>query len=118
LGNPGAATVCTISLASGHGTCTLAAAKFPPGTTRLTATYNGSTDFSASTSAAKTLTVARAPSKTALSLSAANGDSCGGEVTPEGPSASRHAASRQENKLPARPQMAAGLEKQWPRTRS
>ena len=67
----GAATVCTITLASAHGACTLAAAKFPPGTTRLTATYNGSTDFTASTSAANTLTVARAPSKTALSLSAA-----------------------------------------------
>ena len=66
----GTVTVCTITLASGEGSCTLPAAEFPPGTAQLTASYNGSADFATSTSAAKTLTVSKATTKTALSLSA------------------------------------------------
>jgi hypothetical protein len=69
----GTATVCTITLSpAGTGTCTLTATQFPVGTTHLTATYSGSTNFTPSTSAAKTLTVAaNRTTKTALSLSAA-----------------------------------------------
>ena len=67
----GTVTVCTITLESGGGTCTLAATRFAPGSTRLTAAYTGGADFAASASAAKTLTVAKAASKTALALSAA-----------------------------------------------
>jgi hypothetical protein len=66
----GAVTACTITLASGKGGCTLAAAKLPGGTQHLTASYGGSAAFAGSVSAAKTLTVAKATSKTALSLSA------------------------------------------------
>jgi Bacterial Ig-like domain (group 3) len=60
----GTATVCTITLASGSGSCTLAATQFPPGTAQLTASYNGSTDFAGSASPAKTLTVVKAPAYT------------------------------------------------------
>jgi hypothetical protein len=66
----GSTTVCTITLGSGKGSCTLTATKLPAGTQHLTASYNGNADFTASTSAAKTLTVSKAASKTTLSLSA------------------------------------------------
>jgi hypothetical protein len=56
----GTRTVCTVTLASGTGSCTLTAAQLPPGIQHLTATYNGSAGFAPSTSAAKTLTVVRA----------------------------------------------------------
>jgi hypothetical protein len=64
-------TVCTITLASGSGSCRLPAARLPGGTAQLTASYHGSAVFAASASAAKTLTVAKAASKTTLALSAA-----------------------------------------------
>jgi Bacterial Ig-like domain (group 3) len=67
----GSATVCMITLASGSGSCTLPATGLPPGTAQLTAAYNGSADFAASTSPAAALTVAKAASKSTLSLSAA-----------------------------------------------
>jgi hypothetical protein len=67
----GTATVCTITLASGKGSCTLTATKLPAGTQHLTASYGGSAAFAGSVSAAKTLTVAKASTKTTLSLSAA-----------------------------------------------
>ncbi len=66
----GTATACTITLASGSGTCTLTPTQFPAGTTQLTASYNGSAEYAGSTSATKTLTVAKAASKTTLTLSA------------------------------------------------
>ena len=66
----GTTTICTITLASGAGSCTPTAAQLPAGTTQLTATYNGSADFNTSASAAETLAVSKATSKTALSLSA------------------------------------------------
>jgi hypothetical protein len=68
----GATTVCTITLASGTGTCAPPATLFPAGTQHLTATYGGSTGFAASTSATKSLTVARAATQTGLALSAAS----------------------------------------------
>jgi Bacterial Ig-like domain (group 3) len=67
----GTATVCTITLASGKGSCTLTARQFAAGTQHLTASYGGSAAFAGSVSAAKTLTVAKASTKTTLSLSAA-----------------------------------------------
>jgi hypothetical protein len=67
----GTATACTLTLAASSGTCTLTPTKFPAGTTQLTATYSGSAYYAASTSATKTLTVAKAASKTTLTLSAA-----------------------------------------------
>jgi hypothetical protein len=63
--------VCTITVSSGSGSCTLPAARFPAGTAHLTASYLGSAIFAASTSPAAALTVAKANSKTTLSLSAA-----------------------------------------------
>jgi hypothetical protein len=65
----GSTTVCTITLGSGKGSCALSATKLAPGTQHLTASYGGSADFNASASAAGTLTVSKASSKTALSLS-------------------------------------------------
>jgi hypothetical protein len=55
----GTVTVCTIKLASGKGSCTLSAAKLPAGPHTLAAAYPGSSDFTSSTSARKTLTVAK-----------------------------------------------------------
>jgi hypothetical protein len=63
-------TLCVITLSSAKGSCTLSAEKLPAGTYGLVATYGGSADFKGSTSAKKTLTVAKATSKTALKLSA------------------------------------------------
>jgi hypothetical protein len=66
----GAATVCTIALAAGKGSCLLAATALPAGTQRLTAAYGGSIDVTASTSAAVSLSVTKAITRIALSLSA------------------------------------------------
>ena len=65
----GTATVCTITLSSGSGSCTLPATRLPAGTAHLTASYRGGAIFAASTSPAAALTVAKATSKTRLSLS-------------------------------------------------
>jgi hypothetical protein len=54
----GKITVCTITLTSGKGSCTLPARKLPVGTRTLTAVYPGSSDFTGSASAGKTLKVA------------------------------------------------------------
>jgi len=53
----GKTTVCTITLASGKGGCTLAARKLPVGTRTLTAVYAGSSDFTGAASARKTIKV-------------------------------------------------------------
>jgi hypothetical protein len=55
--NP-AITICTITLASGKGTCVLAARQLKTGTYTLTARYLGATDFARSAATAK-LTVVR-----------------------------------------------------------
>ncbi|MFZ2056946.1 MAG: G1 family glutamic endopeptidase [Acidimicrobiales bacterium] len=65
----GSTTLCTITLASGKGSCPLSAKKLPVGAYGLVATYGGSTDFKGSTSAKETLTVAKATTKTVLKLS-------------------------------------------------
>jgi phosphate ABC transporter phosphate-binding protein len=53
----GRTTVCTITLASGKGHCTLAPRQLRRGTYRLIATYPGSSNFTGSASARKTLVV-------------------------------------------------------------
>jgi len=55
----GNATVCAITLASGKGSCTLAARKLPAGTRTLTAVYSGNGDFTGAASARKTLKVVK-----------------------------------------------------------
>ena len=55
----GTTTVCTITLASGKGHCTLTARQLRRGTYTLAAAYPGSSDFTSSTSARKTLTVVK-----------------------------------------------------------
>jgi Bacterial Ig-like domain (group 3) len=55
----GATAICTITLAKGNGSCTLAASKLRPGKYFLTATYLGTAPYARSTSAKKTLTVTR-----------------------------------------------------------
>jgi hypothetical protein len=66
----GATTVCTATLASGKGSCTVPAAKFNPGIVQVTASYGGAAGFASSSAAEKSFTVAKAASKTSLSLSA------------------------------------------------
>ena len=65
----GSASLCTITLGGGTGSCTLAAAKLRPGTYQLTASYGGDNLYNGSTSAQHALTVAAEPTSTGLSLS-------------------------------------------------
>jgi hypothetical protein len=64
----GNAKVCTITLASGTGSCKLSAARLPAGKYHLTATYGGDISYVVSSSAPTTVTVSRAASKTSLAL--------------------------------------------------
>lgn len=67
--NEGSTTLCTITLSSGTGTCSLTAAQLPAGRYTVAAVYSSSNaNLSGSTSAAKTLAVKAAPTTTALSL--------------------------------------------------
>jgi hypothetical protein len=56
----GSATVCTIILASGKGSCGLTARKLRSGTYRMIASYPANRGFLGSASGKKTLTVVRA----------------------------------------------------------
>jgi hypothetical protein len=67
----GTTTVCSFTLASGHGSCALTATALRPGTYHLTATYGGDANYRGFTSAAKTLTVAKEPTTSTLTLSSA-----------------------------------------------
>jgi hypothetical protein len=68
----GTTVVCgSVDLSAGRASCTVPATRLPAGTWHLTASYSGSAALAASTSAAQTLTVAKAASKVTLSLSAA-----------------------------------------------
>ena len=67
----GSTTACTIILVSGTGSCTPAATRLPAGPARVTASYRGSFVFGASASAAASLAVVKAGTKTSLKLSAA-----------------------------------------------
>src|SRR5208283_1478755 len=62
--------LCTITLASGKGSCSLSSTELGGGTYSVVASYNGSGDFDTSTTSGETLTVDRTTSKTSLSLSA------------------------------------------------
>ena len=53
------ATLCTITLPSGRGTCTLSPKKLKPGTYHPVATYGGSANFKGSTSVKEVFTVAK-----------------------------------------------------------
>jgi hypothetical protein len=68
----GTATICKITLKSARGTCSLAKTRLAAGTVKLTAGYSGSADFSSSRSGAKTLTISKSSSTTALTVSKAN----------------------------------------------
>jgi hypothetical protein len=67
----GGTAVCAITLASGKGSCALTGRKLTAGAHHLVASYGASAGFAASTSAAKTLTVSKATSRTKLTLSSA-----------------------------------------------
>jgi Bacterial Ig-like domain (group 3) len=66
----GSTTIHVITLTSGKGTYTLAAASLAGGTAKLTASYVGDTRYAGSTSAPKNLAVAKTSSRTTLGLSA------------------------------------------------
>jgi hypothetical protein len=67
----GTTVVCEFSLSSsGTGSCALGAVALPPGTAKLTASYAGNADLGSSVSAAESLTVAKEPTTTTVSLSA------------------------------------------------
>jgi hypothetical protein len=66
----GGSKIRVITLTSGKGTYTLAAASLAGGSVKLTASYAGDTRYAASTSAASNLAVAKTSSKTTLGLSA------------------------------------------------
>jgi hypothetical protein len=66
----GTATVCTITLSGGHGNCSPTAALLAAGAHSLVASYSGSVSFAASASVVGRLTIARATTRTALTLSA------------------------------------------------
>jgi hypothetical protein len=53
----GARLLCTITLVSAAGSCTLQAAQLPPGSYRVTASYSGNANIKASVSPAQALTV-------------------------------------------------------------
>jgi hypothetical protein len=67
----GTTTICKITLKSARGTCSLAKTRLTAKPVKLTASYSGSADFSSSRSGAKTLTVSKSSSSTALTLSKA-----------------------------------------------
>ena len=64
------ATVCVITLSGGSGECVLKATQFSPGAVKLTASYSGDGNFTAAASGIATLTIAKATTKTGLTLSA------------------------------------------------
>jgi hypothetical protein len=65
----GGTKVATLALSSGKATYTLSGTALAPGTAKLTASYGGNTGYGDSVSGAGTLSVGKAGSKTALSLS-------------------------------------------------
>jgi Bacterial Ig-like domain (group 3) len=55
----GSTSICTITLVTGKGSCTLSASKLRPGQYTLTATYTATSLYAASTSPKKALTVTK-----------------------------------------------------------
>ena len=66
----GSRTVCTITLASATGQCTLTGSQLVPGSYPLTATYSGDDTYATSADTTQTLIVAKDPTTTNLMLSA------------------------------------------------
>jgi hypothetical protein len=66
----GRAAICVITLRSARGTCSPAATRLATGRWKITAAYHGSADVTSSGSAVRSLSVGKASSRTALSLSA------------------------------------------------
>jgi Bacterial Ig-like domain (group 3) len=66
----GTTPVCTITLAGGTGKCTLTGSQLAIGSYPLTATYNGDNTDATSADTTQTLTVAKEPTTTNLTLSA------------------------------------------------
>jgi hypothetical protein len=67
----GAAAICKITLKAGTGSCALPAVRFAPGPVKVAASYGGAPGFGRSATAAKTVTITKAGTKTTLTLSAA-----------------------------------------------
>jgi large repetitive protein len=67
----GSTAICVITLKSGRGTCSPSATRLGTGRHSISAVYGGSNDVVASVSGPRVLSVAKASSTTALSLSAA-----------------------------------------------
>jgi hypothetical protein len=67
----GSTVICVITLRSAKGTCSPSPARLATGSHKITAIYGGSADVTSSASGPRTISVAKASSKTALSLSAA-----------------------------------------------
>jgi hypothetical protein len=67
----GPTMICKITLKSARGSCSLAKTRLTAKPVKLTAGYSGSADFGSSGSGAKTLTVSKSSSTTALTLSKA-----------------------------------------------
>jgi large repetitive protein len=66
-------TLCTITLAAGTGSCSMAASQLPTGNYQVTGSYNGDQNTATSTSSpAQGLTVTTSTSTTALALSSAS----------------------------------------------
>jgi hypothetical protein len=64
-----AATLCTITLVAGSGSCSLSASRLAGDAYAVEASYNVNADFAVSSSASQTLTVSAAASATVLALS-------------------------------------------------
>jgi hypothetical protein len=62
--------VCVITIKAGQGTCQVNTLKYPVGTLKFNGSYSGSTGFRSSKSATISVKLRKAPTKTALSLSA------------------------------------------------
>jgi hypothetical protein len=65
----GNTVACTITLKARKGSCTVPAAKFGPGTVRVTGFYGGGISFQTSQSVGQMFTVTKAATKTRLALS-------------------------------------------------
>jgi hypothetical protein len=74
-------TLCVTTLSSGKGSCTLSATQLDAGTYSLVATYSGSTDFGASSSAKETLSVGQATPSTPMISNLPASGTYGGSFT-------------------------------------
>jgi hypothetical protein len=68
----GTGTICTITLSSARGACSLASARLAAKSYKISASYAGNADFLSSTTGTKTLAIGRSSSSTALTVSKAS----------------------------------------------